>query len=543
MQDGKLYSGQQLMPEQTLISVGGRAHLHYQGDGNLVVYLDSVPIWASHTDGQPAGMLKMRADGDMVVQDPSGAGIAHSNTAGHPGAMVQLQDDGNFVIYEDPRGPKAGTPIWASASSQFIHEHVAPEPKPARPLTPLAGTVELIDKGRGGVKDANGRRLIIGLHTGSLLATAFNHGWAGPLQALDYAATRGFHFVREWTNLPAPEWWGVPPRPGNFSAKNSEHEEFIRQFARELVARDLRWLVSQGDLMWLWPNNKAKLCEYMSWLGKVLQQEGGAEKLVIGVDAGNEAWNFTRCNDPVLMGAMLDAFLHECPVPIRSMTSAPDEGVLNQFDGPPVTITDKHGSRGEFRHAAERSFTVSYWDGKTHPYTIDSEMPGCGPKVSATDHPAQWLEPECMGGITLVALATRQIPVVFSSPGVYLTGETFEQYDHLLSLGPKIAAYLPQDIQSWKQFHGGEGRAFSPDRILAVSGDNVRCDHLQGPDNRYGVLIYQDNPGPLRLTAVNGFEGEMFDPGTLSTSPISFNKGEQVPFNFNRIRFLLGRRK
>ncbi len=411
-------------------------------------------------------------------------------------------------------------------------------------LPPIAGRIEFIDHGIHGIKDANGQRLIVGLHAGDLLSEAFNHGWTKVLRSLDYAQSRCIHFVRTWTNLPAPDWWGVPPRPGTFSVKNEEHWAYLDRFMDELLARDLRWLVSQGDLMWLAPGNQAWLNDYMTQLGKRLQAKGGQDTVVFGVDAGNEAWNFTRCEDPVLMGGMLDAFLKQCPVAIRSMTSARDEGMLNQFDGPPVSITDKHGSRGAFRHAAERSFTVGYWDGKTHPYTIDSEMPGCGPKVSATDHPEEWMEPESMGMITLIALVSHQIPVVMSSPGVYLSDESFEQYDAQLSLGPKIAAMLPADIQSWQLFHGGPDRPFSPDQILCApeKPGNFRCDHARGPNNSYGVMIYQDAPGPLSIEAINGFDGQMLDPGTLQWTPITFAKGQHVSFNFRRGRFLLGKR-
>jgi len=131
MTDGKLLSGQSLLPEETLVSVGGQARLHNQNDGNLVVYLSGPPFWASQTAGQAAGILKMRADGDLVLTGPDGRGRAHTGTAGHPGAMVQLQDDGNFVLYEDPNGPLAGTPIWASSTGAFVIEEVEPEPVPS----------------------------------------------------------------------------------------------------------------------------------------------------------------------------------------------------------------------------------------------------------------------------------------------------------------------------------------------------------------------------------------------------------------------------
>ncbi len=542
MSDGKLLSGQALYPEQTLVSVGEHAHLHYQSDGNLVSYLDDVPFWASQTAGYSAGKLHMDPNGNLVLYDATGP-IASTRTQDHPGAMVQLQDDGNFVIYEDPHGPNAGTPIWASSTGQFVIGECVVSPPDAL-LPAIAGRLELVNKGVDGIADGNGQRLVVGLHAGDLLAHAKHHGWAKVEQALDYAKSRGFQFVRTWTNLPAPEWWGVAPRPGTISIKDADYWTIVEGFIDRLLERDLRWLVSQGDYMWLWPGNTSMLCGGMDQLGAHLQARGGADRLVLGVDAGNEAWNFTRCTDPVLMGAMVDAFNHRCPTPIRSMTSAIDEGTLNQFDGPPVTITDKHGSRDYVRMAFERSFTVGYWDGKTHPYTIDSEMPGCGPKVSATSHPEEWMEPETMGMLTLIALVSHQIPVMMSSPGVYLSDETFDQYDAQLSVGPKIAAMLPTDIQSWKLFHGGADRPFSPEQILRApeKPGNFRCDHARGPDNKYGVMIYQDAPGPLSIEAINGFEGQMLDPGTLQWTPILFAKGQMVSFNFRRGRFLLGRR-
>lgn len=91
--------------------------MQYQGDGNLVIYHDGKPVWASQTTGTEPGYVEMQHDGNFVMYDGDGNPIRHTNTAGHPGAMIQLQDDGNFVMYEDPKGPHAGTPIWASASS------------------------------------------------------------------------------------------------------------------------------------------------------------------------------------------------------------------------------------------------------------------------------------------------------------------------------------------------------------------------------------------------------------------------------------------
>jgi len=132
MKDGKLLSGESLLPEQTLVSVGGRARLHYQSDGNSVVYLDSVPIWASQTAGHSAGAMTMQTDGNLVITDAADRPVAATGTHGNPGAMVQLQDDGNFVIYT-----AGGVPIWASSTGTFSVNPV-PTPLPVPPVVPGA---------------------------------------------------------------------------------------------------------------------------------------------------------------------------------------------------------------------------------------------------------------------------------------------------------------------------------------------------------------------------------------------------------------------
>src|SRR4030095_7492639 len=60
----------------------------------------------------------MQAAGNLCLTNGTTV-IRATRTDGHPNAMVQLQDDGNFVVYEDPAGPLAGTPLWASASDPF----------------------------------------------------------------------------------------------------------------------------------------------------------------------------------------------------------------------------------------------------------------------------------------------------------------------------------------------------------------------------------------------------------------------------------------
>lgn len=108
--NGIMTAGQQLLVNQSLVSVDGRFHLILQGDGNFVLYEGSTPLWASNTFGQASANAIMQSDGNFVVYTSTGHAVWNSGTFNHPGAFVVMQDDGNLVVYS-PSGPTA---LWAS---------------------------------------------------------------------------------------------------------------------------------------------------------------------------------------------------------------------------------------------------------------------------------------------------------------------------------------------------------------------------------------------------------------------------------------------
>lgn len=106
----KMLPGQILFPGGTVHSANGRYTLVYQGDGNLVLYVGGRALWASGTNGRPAGVCIMQADGNLVIYPPDAGGpIWSSGTHGHPGSHLTIQDDGNVVIYQPD-----GHAIWAT---------------------------------------------------------------------------------------------------------------------------------------------------------------------------------------------------------------------------------------------------------------------------------------------------------------------------------------------------------------------------------------------------------------------------------------------
>lgn len=247
MTDGKLLSGQRLAPETTLVSVGGQARLHYQGDGNLVVYLDGTPFWSSRTDGVSAGHLKMRRDGNLVVSDAAGNGVAASGTHGHPGAMVQLQDDGNFVIYEDQNGPLAGTPIWASSTGAFYVGSVAPEAGEPTNIKQFVGAVRRIGRSFG---DDSGPRILHGCSWFPALCI-MQQDRNEALRQLDRIAAHQ-HYVRILWRLNGWHWSGDGSHPSaNLTVdpiRDTWFEMVLRDFLTEANARGLRVNLSTGDM-------------------------------------------------------------------------------------------------------------------------------------------------------------------------------------------------------------------------------------------------------------------------------------------------------
>jgi murein DD-endopeptidase MepM/ murein hydrolase activator NlpD len=83
--------------------------LLYQAEGNLILTDERshTVMWATNTDGSPAGRLVMQDDGNLVLYDVSGRIAWASNTPGNAGAYFALENDGNLVIYS-----AVGQRIW-----------------------------------------------------------------------------------------------------------------------------------------------------------------------------------------------------------------------------------------------------------------------------------------------------------------------------------------------------------------------------------------------------------------------------------------------
>lgn len=106
-----LVSGQVLNAGQMLVSEDGRSELVMQHDGNLVLYQNHVPVWASLWLGVPmipGTLVSMQLDGNFVMWN-NGVALWSTSTWGSLGNRIKLQSDGNLVVFTT-----AWTPLWAS---------------------------------------------------------------------------------------------------------------------------------------------------------------------------------------------------------------------------------------------------------------------------------------------------------------------------------------------------------------------------------------------------------------------------------------------
>ncbi len=106
-------AGTDLQAGSWLASSNGRYRLAMLADGNLVLYGEGRPLWASNTAGHPGAFLSMQGDGNLVLYEGNRP-IWSSGTAraGNGLYYLSLQDTGNATINSPGR-----TPIWATGTA------------------------------------------------------------------------------------------------------------------------------------------------------------------------------------------------------------------------------------------------------------------------------------------------------------------------------------------------------------------------------------------------------------------------------------------
>ena len=106
----ELMAGTQLKGGSWLASSNGHYRLTMQGDGNVVLYGEGRPLWASDTAGHPGAFLAMQGDGNLVVYEGNRPiWTSGTDRGGNAPYYLNLQDNGNATIYSPARRP-----LWAT---------------------------------------------------------------------------------------------------------------------------------------------------------------------------------------------------------------------------------------------------------------------------------------------------------------------------------------------------------------------------------------------------------------------------------------------
>ncbi|MGA3354216.1 MAG: phosphodiester glycosidase family protein [Acidimicrobiales bacterium] len=108
----RLRPGSSLSSGSWLESPNGHYVLVMQRDGNLVLYGESLPIWASSTASHPGATARMRRDGNLVIfQGSDSIWSSGTDRAGDAGSVLVLDNGGAMII-----DSRAGKALWRTVS-------------------------------------------------------------------------------------------------------------------------------------------------------------------------------------------------------------------------------------------------------------------------------------------------------------------------------------------------------------------------------------------------------------------------------------------
>jgi hypothetical protein len=116
-----LLSGQTLGSGTSVTSPDGRFALTMMSDGNLVLALANPhgaprTLWSTGTGSAAGASAALESNGNLVIDEASGATLWSNNVASSGCANLDVQDDGNLVLYN------ASGAYWASNTLQHTLE-------------------------------------------------------------------------------------------------------------------------------------------------------------------------------------------------------------------------------------------------------------------------------------------------------------------------------------------------------------------------------------------------------------------------------------
>lgn len=438
------------------------------------------------TDTEPMAAPKIDIQQYARVLDGSDATIVHvKNGRSSDEVLVDLVDGSLHVTWRNASGEDYSAkrrPVTVGAAAPETPQEPQEPPPPDPPIDPppvtpsrLVGPLRM--DGERTFRDDIGSVLPVLCHAGDLLSR-WTRDQAGARALMADIAAAGYDGVRTWTVLHGDYWRGREVGPMH----QADYWSQVLGFAAALRACGLRWLVSQGDLLRAVPR-QADRRDFMSALGRCLDDE-----IVLGVDAGNEAWQNGE-SDPGRLREVVEAFRVVRPCAVWSLTSPAGEerAELDPYAG---SVYDVHGYRGgrawdKIRHI----FSLAYEVQPQRRLGLQSEPFGPGSRVSVTDNKHE-LTGDVMTLACAVSLMCRQAWVWFSGPGVMSDeGERVQDMPGFRT-SPAVRDWLPRDVMTFSSLvHGGASQRGR--RVFAVPGvDETRADHVFADDGRFVAAIY-----------------------------------------------------
>ena len=370
-----------------------------------------------------------------------------------------------------------------------------PEPDPTDPVDPTAmrrGPLRI--DGRAYV-DVGGRRLPYYIHGGDLISR-YSRDREGAQRMLDEVVTLRADGVRAWTwLLGEPHWRGRLFR-GEW--------DVLRAFVRECQQRNLRLVLSQGDL---WMAGETTARRWLADLPAFLRAEG--VEWFDFVDGANEGRN-TKADDPDVIA---DAMRPLAGVgPILSLTDVPEGADASRWMRTPAHVLDHHPQFSDPDGCIRRSWNAGY-DGRDVSWLwINSEPRGWGRNVTVCDtiNAAQQLALAAATWISGGAYVAMSSPGVISDGtknGHVDAGESFLDMPGFRRLA-ELRAWLPRDVMTWRRVHGGDRPGSI--RVFATEAGNDLCraDHaINEATGEYVAVLSAGRSTRVREASEEDFPG------------------------------------
>lgn len=497
----QLAPGQRLTADQEVQGAG--AVLRYQGDGNLVLYGRSGPLWASNTSAAP-GYVEMQGDGNLVAYNAAGAPYWATDTHA-PGAWAEISAAGLRL--------KAVETVWSTPAFPV-------DPGPER--SPFARVGYLRAEPAGFVDDS-GFVLPLYAHAGNLFSL-FTRDPGRAIAELDDVAAAGYQGVRVWSTLGGSYWAGDHVGPDI----TPHYWEHVRAFGEALRARGLRAVWSQGDV--------GQLRERRAYMTRLAELDAALGGFIDFIDCGNEAWQ-TGEPDPARLAQCVGYYQSAGGRAIRSLTSPAGETkeVLDAFSIDPAQVYDVHSDRGQhFWDKRRHIFSIPYEGKPRRRLGINSEPPGAGRLVSATANIGE-LNHEAVTMLAVAGAISRQAWVWFSGEGVKI--DRGLKTEAGFATTPTAFSWLPRDLMTYQTLHHG-GNTWRGTRFVATVGE-ARVDCATTTTGDKAVCTIDGPPGTYRFPVEKSFTGRLCHPGDGTCQDVAYQAGQSMPVSFERGRVLL----